>query len=573
MVDQLDVRLERRLSAILVADVVGYSRLMHAREEQTHARLAALVADVVTPAVADHGGRIVKHTGDGFLAVFQSAVEAVRAAIQLQARVRDATADDPDEQRLVFRVGIHVGDIIVQPGDIFGDGVNIAARIEGLAAPGGIAISAFAYDQVLGKIDASFTELGEQKLKNISRPVRVYAVDASGREPAAASPATAAKAFAPPRLSIIVLPFMNIGGDAEQDYFADGLTESLTTDLSRMRGSFVIARNTAFTFKGKAIDVKAIGRELDVRYVLEGSVQRGGQRLRVNVQLIDAETGSHVWAERFEKPVTDLFDMQDEIVARLDAMDLIFQGIHLQFKGWTPDNLAQARALFVRALALDPDNASALLQLAIVNVSAVGSFMTDDRATLLAEAERDATRALSLAPDFALAHMILGAVYIVTNRAMEGIAECEQALKLDRNLADAHSCIGLAKFLLGRGEETEAHTLEALRLSPRDVYAYRWMYVLASAKFQIGATEEALTWLRRSIEGNRNLPVVHFTLAAVLALNGAQTQAEAAAQEGLALDPRFTVRRFQIDRPYDNAAMIACRDRLCEGMRKAGLPD
>jgi len=293
MVQEPPVRVERRLSAILAADVAGYSRLMHHDEEATHAKLTALLADSVTPAIAEHGGRVVKNTGDGFLAEFPSAVEAVRAAVQFQTRIHELTAGDAEDRRIAFRVGINIGDVIVEPHDIFGDGVNIAARLESIAEPGGICISSSAYDHVRGKVGVEFADLGEQNLKNIALPVRAYVVVRDGRS--SATHVDRAR-LSSARLSIVVLPFANLSGDPEQDYFVDGVTESLTTDLSRISGSFVIARNTAFTFKGKAIDVKQIGRALNVRYVLEGSVQRSGTRLRVNVQLIDVETGNHLWA-------------------------------------------------------------------------------------------------------------------------------------------------------------------------------------------------------------------------------------------------------------------------------------
>ena len=324
----------------------------------------------------------------------------------------------------------------------------------------------------------------------------------------------------------MVLPFANIGGDPEQDYFVDGVTESLTTDLSRISGAFVIARNTAFTFKGKAVDVKKLGRELNVRYVLEGSVQRGGNRLRVNVQLVDAETGNHLWAERFDKPVADLFDMQDEIVSRLanaldaeliaaearraersphpDAMDLVFQGSSWFNKGLTPDHMAQARSFFEQAIALDPENIEAMVGLARVDAALGAAVMTDDCSARLAAAETTITKALSLAPNHALAHVILGFVQIFTKRAAQGIAECEQALALDRNLARAHAVIGFAKFFLGRGAETEPHINEAFRLSPRDTFAHRWMVWVGLAKAQLGADAEAVIWMRRGLDANRN---------------------------------------------------------------------
>ena len=317
MVQERPGRVDRRLSAILAADVAGYSRLMHNDEEATHAKLSALLANSVTPAIAEHGGRIVKNTGDGFLAEFPSAVAAVRAAVQFQTHINEQSIAEVEDRRIAFRVGVNIGDVIVEPHDIFGDGVNIAARLESIAEPGGICISSSAYDQVRGKVGVEFADLGEQNLKNIARPVRAYALVWDGFGPATKGGSTAPSPPSAPRLSIVVLPFANIGGDPEQEYFVDGVTESLTTDLSRISGSFVIGRHTAFTYKGKAVDLKQIGRELNVRYVLEGSVQRGGNRLRVNVQLIDAETANHLWAERFDKPVADLFDMQDEIVSRL----------------------------------------------------------------------------------------------------------------------------------------------------------------------------------------------------------------------------------------------------------------
>src|SRR5215468_2178320 len=305
MVQEPPIRVQRRLAAILAADVAGYSRLMHHDEEATHAKLTALLADGVTPAIAEHGGRIVKNTGDGFLAEFPSAVQAVRAAVQFQNRIKELTVGDADDRRIALR-----------------DGVNIAARLEGIAEPGGICISSSTYDQVRGKVGIEFADLGEQNLKNIDRPVRAYALVRDEPSLATKGGSTTPSPPLAPRLSIVVLPFANIGGDPEQEYFADGVTESLTTDLSRISGTFVIARNTAFTFKGKALDVKKLGRELNVRYVLEGSVQRSGNRLRVNVQLVGAETGNHLWAERFDKPIVDLFDMQDEIVSRLaNALD------------------------------------------------------------------------------------------------------------------------------------------------------------------------------------------------------------------------------------------------------------
>jgi TolB-like protein len=371
---------------------------------------------------------VVKRTGDGALVEFRSVVDAVRCAIEVQNGMIERNAGLPPERRIEFRIGIHLGDIVEESdGDLMGDGVNIAARLEGIAKPGAICLSEDAYRQVRDKIAAEFTDLGDKELKNIARPMRAYAVQGSettktpthqGFAPLPGASSLLSPVSLPPRLSIVVLPFANLGGDPAQEYFVDGVTESLTTDLSRISGSFVIARNTAFTYKGKHVDVKQIGRELGVRYVLEGSVQRGGNRMRVNVQLIDAETGNHLWAERFDKPLADLFDMQDEIVARLagqlgtqlieaearraqrtplpDSMDLYFQGVACVHKGLTPENMAQARGYYEQALALDPGNIEALVGNGLVDLASIGNYLTEDRAARAATAEAALTKVLSL---------------------------------------------------------------------------------------------------------------------------------------------------------------------------------
>ena len=386
-----------------------------------------------------------------------------------------------------------------------------------------------------------------------------------------------------------------MGGDPEQDYFVDGVTESLTTDLSRINGSFVIGRNTAFTYKGKHVDLKQIGRELNVRYVLEGSVQRAGSRMRVNVQLIDAETGHHLWAERFDKPVADLFDMQDEIVARLanqlraelisaearraersanpNSMDLYFQGMAWLNKGLSADHMTQARAFFERALASDSDNIEASVGVAYVDLLRCTIFSADNRHAVLAAAEASLVKALSLAPDHAFAHSCLGAVQAMTNRATQGIAECERALALNPNSAGAHSTIGIAKTFTGHAEETEAHIQEALRISPRDSSAHVWVTLVGAAKLALYRDEEAVAWLRRAIETNRNYPNAHLWLAAALAHLGQLSEARGAAQAGLALNPTFTIARHRAGASSDNPIYLAQRERVFEGMRKAGLPE
>src|SRR5271165_7144915 len=584
----------RRLAAILAVDVVGYSRLMGEDEAGT-ALAVGEHRDAARPIVASLGGRIVKTTGDGLLLEFPSVVAAVECAIAIQKLMVERNAGTPESKRIVYRIGVNLGDVLIEGDDILGDGVNIAARLEGLCEPGGVLISGAAYDHVRGRIDADFVDLGEKALKNIVRPVRVYAVKTGSGSVAQTPSAAAPHNQGPPRLSIVVLPFANMGGDPEQEHFVDGVTESLTTDLSRIRGAFVIARNTAFTYKGKPLDAKTIGRELNVRYMLEGSVQRAGARMRVNVQLIDAETGNHLWAERFDKPLTDLFDMQDEIVARLanalnaqlvadearraerkpnpDSMDLCFQGWAWRNKGITADNLAQARRLFERAAALDPANVYAPIGLASVDIQVALSFLTDDRTARLAAAEDALTTALSMAPDNALAHLLLGVVQMHTNRDSQGVASCERALDLDRNLAAAHAQIGDGKLLLGQPEETEAHIQEALRLSPRDRDVYLWCMFAGLAKFQLGREEEAVDWLRRSIEADRNYPSSHFILGAALAHLGGLPEALSEAQAGLAMNRTFTIARLRASVPSDNPARIAELERVIDGLRKAGAPE
>jgi TolB-like protein/class 3 adenylate cyclase len=589
-------QVERKLTAIVAADVGGYSRLMAADEEGTLARLKCHRRELIDPKIKEYRGRTIKTTGDGMLVEFASVVDAVRCAVDVQRAMLLRNEEVAPEHRIQFRVGINMGDVIVDGDDIYGDGVNIAARLENLAEVGGICVSSTVRDHVLDRLGFAFDDLGEQSVKNIPRPVRVYRVQLDDGEAIyAASNLPSRLAARPrPRLSIVVLPFMNLGSDPEQEYFVDGVTESLTTDLSRISGSFVIARNTAFTYKGKPYDVKRIGSELNVRYVLEGSVQRSGSRLRINVQLIDAESGAHLWAERFDKPVADLFEMQDEVVARLvvaldaeliaaearraeqsphpDSMDLYFQGMAWFNKGPTPENLAKARSFFEHAQSLDAGNIDALVRTALVDI-ANNTMFSPDLAVRLAAAEAAAAKALSLAPNHALAHLCMALVQTHTNRAVHAIAECERALSLDRNMAAAHGRIGFAKMVLGRGEETEAHIQEALRLSPRDPLAYLWMLFAGMAKLYIGRDEEAVAWLRRSIEFNRNISTAQFHLAAALALRGELGEARTVATTGSALDPAFTLRQFDCNSPSNNPVLLAGRQRAIEGMRKAGVPE
>ena len=630
----------RKLAAILVADVVGYSRLTGVDEERTLARLRALRSDLIDPSIALHRGRIVKLTGDGSIIEFRSVVDAVRCAIEVQTGMVERNAGLPPDKRIEFRVGVHLGDVVEEAdGDLMGDGVNIAARLEGIAKPGAICLSEDAYRQVKGRLDLKVSDLGATRLKNIAEPIRVYSLDGGGvaTTPSALAAVKQERGIPVPRagswtprgpalaaalaallvlvaaaawyvldgrlkkpaqaghLSIVVLPFENLSGDPSQDYFADGITENLTTDLSRLSGAFVIARNTAFTFRGKNVDAKEIGKELGVRYVLEGSVQRDQNQVRVNAQLIDAESGGHLWAERFDKPLADLFGMQDEIVASLasqlgaelitnearraeraptpDSMDLYFQGMAWLNKGRNPGNVERARSFFERASALDPDNLDAAVGLAAAEVQGATGYYVDDRAERLASAEANLNRVLSQSPNNARAHYLIGRAFAQDKRGAQGIAESERALALNPNLASAHSLIGLAKLFDGHPEETESHELEALRVSPYDTEADVWVEYIALAKMHLGAYEEALAFFRRARELNPNYATGRFNMAADLVELGRLDEARAEVQAGLALNPGFTLRRYRDGAQSDNPVFLKGRARIIEDMRKAGVPE
>ncbi|WP_247333495.1 adenylate/guanylate cyclase domain-containing protein [Bradyrhizobium sp. 147] len=585
-------RPNRRLTTILAADVVGYSRLVGTDEEGTLDRLRVIRKDLIDPVIAAHRGRIVKTTGDGFLAEFASVVDAVRSAVDVQRAMVDSNAGLAPDRRIEFRIGINLGDVVVEDdGDLMGDGVNVAARLEQIAEPGGICLSSAAYHQVRGKMDVAAQDRGQQQLKNIAEPVQVYSL--SRMRAAATAPPTAIA----PRLSIVVLPFVNLDGNSEQDYFVDGITESLTTDLSRIPGAFVIARNTAFTFKSKAVDVRVIGRELGVRYVMEGSVQGGGDRVRVNAQLIDTETGAHLWAERFDKPRADIFDMQDEITTRLArtvGIQLVaaegrraererpnnMDAVDLAMRGWAilnqPLSLRRDRAacdLFDAALRLDPRNVEALVGLAFYHGNELRTFASTNREEQLRIAHTAITQALTLAPGNALAHFVHANVLHVSGATERSLRELEFAIALDRNLAWAHADAGFMKVLLGRAEEAEADLMNAIRLSPRDPGLDRWLALLGIADLFLGRLDSALDRLRRSVEINPNVAMPHFFLAAASALSGRATEAREARNAGLRLDPNFTVARFRNERRSENPTFLAQRERIYEGLSLAGVPE
>jgi TolB-like protein/class 3 adenylate cyclase len=628
----------RRLAAILAVDVVGYSRLMGEDEVGT-ARAVREHREAASPIVAEFGGRIVKTMGDGVLLEFPSVVAAVECAIAIQKLMRERNADAPSNKQILSRIGVNLGDVLIEGEDILGDGVNIAARLESICDPGGILVSGSAFDHVGGKIDVNFVDLGEKQLKNIARPVRAYSVEpgpSAQTTPAAptnraatnrrASPALllaavgvlaiaiaagawymsglnrpAAVATSPPasashvaipaepaHLSIVVLPFKNLSGDPAQDYFADGLTDNLTTDLSRIRSSFVIASTTASIYKGKTVDAKEIGKELGVRYVLEGSVQRDQNRVRVNAQLIDAETGAHLWAERFEEDVADLFKLQDQVVARLGntlglqlvkaeaekgarsknphVVDLTMRGNALfQLQPLTKDNNDAARTYFEQALKIDPNDVGALTGDAVAHLheKQLGWTRpdTDYEAKILGQAER----AIALAPGSELPYYVKSSYLFLSGRANEALGVADAGLAINPNSALLYGMRALAQNSLGNYEQAKAEIAKAMRLSPHDPFMLFWPVYLGDAELGLGHFDAAIDAYHESINRGFHAFQPYIDLAAVYALQGKTEDAKAALAEARRLNPRLTVKWLQSVAPNI--------PNLFEGVRKAGLPE
>ena len=586
----------RKLVAILAADVVSYSTLAGADEERILARLRTLRSDLIDPTIAVHHGRVVERTGDGAIVEFRSAVDALRCALEVQNAMVERNSGVPENRHIVFRIGVHVGDVVEEAdGDLMGDAVNIAARLESVAEPGGVCLSSAAYEHVRDRMKETFVYLGERALKNIARPLRVYAVKTEATATSTRTPGP--EKFAPPRLSIVVLPFANIGGDTSQDYFVDGVTRSLTTDLSRIPGAFVIARNTAFTFKGKPVEARKLGRELGVRFALEGSVQASGDRMRVNAQLIDTETGAHLWAERFDKPRADLFDMQDEIISRLarsvgvelvaaegrradlkqphemDALDFAMRGLACMNRHRSPDNWKEARIHFEAALKIDGRNVPALTGLAYSHVQELFVYASSNPKEQIRLAEEAISKASALAPDDAHVHYVQDELWHVSAMPARAMREFEFAISLDRNLAAAYAGAGFEKVLLGQAEEAEGYISQAIRLSPRDPRLDQWMGLMGIADVFLGKFDQAEERLRTSVWMNPNVAINHFFLAASLAMIGRTSEASEAATAGRRVDPNFTVSHFQEGARSSNPVYLRQREGVYEGMRKAGIPD
>jgi TolB-like protein/class 3 adenylate cyclase/Tfp pilus assembly protein PilF len=590
----------RRLAAILAADVVGYSRLMGADEEGTHERFKAHLVELIDPEIREHHGRIVKTTGDGVLAEFASVVDAVRCADEIQRAMADRDPDLAEEQRLRFRIGVNLGDVIADGDDIYGDGVNIAVRLEGLAAPGGICISGTVRDHVGDRLPYAFEDMGEQNVKNIARAIRAYAWRPEGtagvpttRGSSATSSPTPAAA---PRLSIVVLPFTNLSNDPEQQYFADGITDDLTADLSRLENMFVISRNTAFTYQGKRVDTKQIGRELGVRYVLEGSVRRSGNQVRVSAQLIDAEIDVHLWADRFDRSTDDLFALQDEVTSRLantlgieliaaeaarptdtpDVLDYILRGRAALSKSASRDSLAEAVSLFEHALAVDPRSVEAQTRLAGSLAGRVLNGMTDSAAADLARADELIGRALPASPRNAHAHLVKGSVLRAQNRCDEAIPEFETALALNRNMVGALHQLGWCKIWAGSIEEAIPLEEQAIRLSPRDP-AIGWSYLLIGTVHLLQSrTDEAIVWLEKARNAVPAAALIRSRLAAAYALRGEAVLAAAELSETrrLAGDQLVSLARLKasprLGVPKTRSLWEAT---YFAGLRKAGMPE
>jgi adenylate cyclase len=646
----------RKLAAILVSDVVGYSRLAGADEDRILARLRTLRSDLIDPTIAVHHGRIVKRTGDGSIIEFRSVVDAVNCAIELQRAMVERNAEVAPDKRIEFRIGIHLGDVVEESdGDLMGDGVNIAARLQGVAKPGAISLSEQAYWQVKGRLDLKVSDLGLTPLKNIAEPIRVYSLEVGqltqGKATAAAtaaikpgSAATAARAsglflrwpmlvaalvlallaagayawhagYAPrlpgasvaedklktaPRLSLVVLPFENLGGDPEQQYFADGITDDLTTDLSHVPDSFVIARDTAFTFKGRQVDAKAIGRELGVRYMLEGSVRRAGEQVEINAQLISTETGAHLWADRFEGERSNLGKLQFEVVARLanslgwelmmaevlrdererpgnpDARDLTMRGFATiwNFNGANKATWNDSIAMFERALALDPHNARAMTGLATALFVRPYAGWSDDPAADVARAEKTAEDALALRPDDSDAHMVKSYLFETKSQTRAALAEAETAVGDDPNNARAIAQAGYLGSYFGHSEDGVAAVETALRLSPHDPTAPVMQVHLCYLHNNLAQWEQAIEWCEKALANNvKERGNALAALAVANAWAGHDKEAKDAVAELRKVDPAFTVKTVAGWHPSDDPTFKAQFARYLEGLRKAGVPE
>jgi len=586
-----EISVERRLAAILAADVVGYSRLMSVDEVGTLRALKAIRRKLTDPAIASHHGRIVKTTGDGILIEFPSVVDAVACAAAIQEGMVARNADVPEDKRIIFRMGINIGDIIVDEADIHGDGVNVAARLEGLAQPGEICISGATHEQVRGKLDVSFEDMGEHSLKNIARPVRVYRITEGNHKAGTSTLVSAERGelSLPDKPSIAVLPFQNMSGDPEQEYFADGVVDDIITALSRVRSFFVIARNSSFTFKGKAVDVKQVGRELGVAYVIDGSVRKAANRVRITAQLIDCSTGGHIWADRFDRELTDIFAVQDEVTTKivaamavaltpderqclvrkgtlnLEAYDCLLRARE-QWWRLTREGTANAEAMLARAIALDPDLSTAYAWLSYVRVQEHINGWVDDSLRSLKESYELAKKAVTLDDADPDAHNALGCAYLWLRRHELAIAEYERTIALDPNNARAHVEIGWVLHYAGRSAEAVEPINRGMRLDP--LYPDVYLHILAQVYFRLGRFEEAVDLLKRRIIRKPDTDISRVLLAASYGYLGRTDDAKSQWAEALTSNPNFSLDQRRRVLPYKDPADF---QQIVEGLNNAGL--
>ncbi|MCA1405317.1 hypothetical protein I6F26_13140 [Ensifer sp. IC3342] len=582
--------MERKLAVILAADVAGYSRLVAADEEGALATLSTYSV-AIRDLVAEHGGRIFGSAGDSVVAEFHSAVQAVRAAVAIQRVLYRRNADLPPDHRMEFRIGLNLGDVVVEGDNLLGDGVNVAARLQEVALPGGICISGALHDQIEGKLDFPLIHLGDRNLKNIPRPVPVHRVDWRREDPVEAG-VLGGSLVLPDKPSIVVLPFVNMSGDPEQEYFADGLTEDIITALSLYRWFFVIARNSSFAYKGRAVDVKQVGRDLGVRYIVEGSVRRAGMRLRVTGQLIEAETGVHLWAQRYDRELADIFAIQDELTQNvvgaiepeillgesrrallnpthnLDAYECHMRGTWLHNAQDTAEHFNEAIMWHRRAIALDPDFGRAHMMLARTLYARCFHGFSDDVDRDSAELYAAAERAVMLEERDPYSHYAMCLAHFVAHRAPAAVEEAQRAIDLNPNLALAHMGLGWARIFAGHFAEALDPLHMALRLSPHDPLTYLFLNHIALAHYHLGNYEEALHYSERGISLRR----AYFNRVVLLASLGQLGRDEEARElipEIMANVPADIAHYWKILTPYVDPNHYT---HLIEGLRKAGFP-
>jgi adenylate cyclase len=590
-------REQRKLAAIMAADVAEYARLMGRDEAGTLLRLKKCRRDCLEPALARNRGRIVKLTGDGVLAEFASVVEAVRAAVEFQQAVTKANRSEPEAERMVFRVGLHLGDVIVEGEDLYGEGVNLAARLEPQAPAGGIVVSRTVRDAVAGKLKATFRDLGELSLKNIEHPMQAFQVEWESADwllpDGSSAQAPGSFPSLPEKPSIAVLAFDNMSGDPGQEYFSDGISEDIITSLSKNRGIFVIARNSSYAYKGQPVDVSRIGRELGVRYVLEGSVRRAGERVRITAQLIEAERRTHIWAERYNRNLIDLFAVQDEITGSIVAtvapemevaeMQRARRASPETLGAWecamraqwhlarmTREDVAEALRLAAQATALDPGTTRGLNIAAIAQLYAIAEGWAPSLPHAVMAAYQSASKAVAVDPRDAASHAALAACEGFMGRPSDAIARAQLAVDLNPNFTWAHGNLGLALTFSGRGEEAVAPFNEALRLSPRDPFNFAWYYLLAFALFVAGRYEEALHTAETSLRENASVPGAYRVRAASLSELGRIDEARSALADFLRLTPDATVASTRAQVPLKGPGDL---DRYVAALKRAGLRD